>query len=112
MKKASSVLMVFCLTVCLSGCAASLKKQEQKAEQDVKKAVNCATAEGDIRALESEKVHAAQQLAAGVSAIVPVGLVAGAATGTEGTKFKMATGEYNEMLDKKIAEIKQECGLQ
>jgi len=112
MKQAISVLMVFCLAVCLSGCASSMKKQEQQAEQDVKKPVNCATAEGDIRALEGEKVHAAQQLAAGVSAIVPIGLVAGVATGTEGTKAKVATGEYNEMLDKKIAEIKKECGLQ
>lgn len=78
----------------------------------MKKPVNCATAEGDIRALKSEKVHAAEQLAAGVSAITPIGLIAGVATGTEGTKAKVATGEYNKMLDKKIAEIKQECGIQ
>ena len=112
MKKVSSVLMMLCLAMYVSGCAMSMKEQEKKAEQDVKKPVNCATAEGDIRVLEGEKVHAAQQITAGISAIVPVGLVAGAATGTEGTKFKMATGEYNKALDKKIAEIKQECGIQ
>lgn len=111
MKKFSSVLMVFCLIVSLSACASSMKKQEKMAEQDEKKPVNCATAEGDIRALESEKVHAAQQLAAGVSAIVPIGLVAGVATGTEGTKAKMATGDYNKKLDEKITEIKIQCGL-
>ena len=111
MKKLSAMFMVFSLVVSLSACASSMKKQEQKAEQDVKKPVNCATAEGDIRVLESEKVHAAQQLAAGVSAIVPIGLVAGVATGTEGTKAKVASGKYNKMLDNKIAEIKQECGL-
>jgi len=46
-----------------------------------------------------------------VSAIVPIGLVAGVATGTEGTKAQVASGDYNKMLDAKIAEIKQECGL-
>jgi len=108
MKSISAVFMVFCLTVCLTSCASSYRK----GEQDVKKPVNCATAEGDIRALNSEKAHVAQQLAAGVSAITPIGLVAGVATGTEGTKAEVATGEYNKMLDEKIAEIKQECGLQ
>jgi hypothetical protein len=34
------------------------------------------------------------------------------ATGTEGTKAKMATGEYNKKLDEKIAEIKMQCGLE
>jgi len=89
-----------------------MKKQEKMAQQEEKKPVNCATAEGDIRSLKSEKVHAAQQLEAGITAIVPIGLVAGVATGTEGTKAQMATGEYNKKLDKKIAEIKQECGIQ
>jgi len=112
MKKVSSVLMMLCLVVYVSGCAMSLKEQEKKAEQDMKKPVNCATAEGDIRVLESEKVHAAQQITAGITAIVPVGLVAGAVTGTEGTKFKMATGEYNKALDKKITEIKMQCGVE
>ena len=77
-----------------------------------KKLVNCATAEGDIRALQSEKVHASQQLAAGITAIVPISLVVGVATGTEGTKAKVATGDYNKMLDDKITEIKLECVIE
>lgn len=112
MKKFWTLMMVFCLAVSLSACASSMKKQEKMAAQDEKKPVNCATAEGDIRALKSEKVHAAEQLAAGVSAIVPIGLIAGAATGTEGTKAQMATGEYNKKLDEKITEIKTQCGLE
>ena len=112
MKKFWTLMMVFCLTVSLSACASSMKKQEKMAQQDEKKPVNCATAEGDIRALKSEKVHATQQLAAGITAIVPIGLVAGVATGTEGTKAQMATGEYNKKLDEKITEIKMQCGLE
>ncbi len=108
MKKIGAVLIAACMAVSVVSCASGYKK----GEQDMKKPVNCATAEADIRVLKSEKVHAAEQIAAGVSAIVPVGLVAGVATGTEGTKAKVATGDYNKMLDEKIAEIKRECGLQ
>ena len=72
---------------------------------------NTAFPEADIRVLKSEKVHASQQLAAGVTAIVPVSLVVNLAKGTEGSQAKVATGDYNKMLDAKIAEIKQECGV-
>jgi len=33
-------------------------------------------------------------------------------TGTEGTKVKVALGEYNEAIDKRIAQIKATCGIQ
>ncbi len=38
--------------------------------------INCATAQGDIRMLMSEKSHTSDQISAGVSAIVPIGLIA------------------------------------
>jgi hypothetical protein len=47
----------------------------------------------------------------GVSSIIPVGLVVGIVTGSAGTKFRVATGEYDKMIDEKIAEIKSECGI-
>jgi hypothetical protein len=83
----------------------------KKGEADAKKPVNCATAEGDIRVLQSEKTHASQQLAAGVSAIMPAGAVVGTVTGQEGSNVTVATGSYNKMLDDKIAEIKRQCGI-
>jgi len=91
-----------------TGCASDYAKKEAQIEATP---VNCATAEGDIRMLQSEKENAMQQLAAGIQTISPIGLVAGVATSTEGAKEKMATGEYNDMIDKKIAEIKQVCNL-
>ena len=102
------VVMFFCALV--TSCASN--KTVKQGMADAKKPVNCATAEGDIRALKSEKTHASQQLADGVMAIIPVSLVVGVATGTEGSKAKVATGDYNKMLDKKIAEIKSQCGIQ
>jgi hypothetical protein len=96
------------LLVLLVSCASQYKKQEEAAKQ---MPVNCATAEGDIRTLQSEKASVAQQTAMGVTAIAPIGLVVGLVQGTEGTKFKVATGEYNKALDAKIAEIKSTCSI-
>ena len=73
--------------------------------------VNCATAPGDIAMLQKEKVSAAQQAAAGVSTIAPVGAVAGFLTGTEGEKAQVTTGDYNKALDQAITRIKSTCGI-
>jgi hypothetical protein len=54
----------------------------------------------------------AQKIAAGVTSIVPASLVIGLVTGTEGAKINVATGEYNKMIDQRIAEIKQQCNIQ
>ena len=72
---------------------------------------NCATAEGDLRTLQAEKVNVGKEIAAGVSMIVPIGLVVGVATKTEGEKYQETTGDYNKMLDQKMAEIKQTCHI-
>jgi hypothetical protein len=38
--------------------------------------------------------------------------VVGVVTWTEGTKYEVATGEYNKMIDKRMAEIKEQCGVE
>jgi hypothetical protein len=84
----------------------------QEVQQQEAAPVNCATAEGDLRTLQSEKVSTAKQIADGVSAIAPIGLVANAATGQERGKVMIASGDYNKMIDQKIAQIKSTCGIQ
>ena len=73
--------------------------------------INCATAEGDIRVLRSEKASVADQVARGVTAIVPAGAVVGLVGGQEGAKLEIASGEYNSMIDKRIAAIRARCDL-
>ncbi|MGO9515386.1 MAG: hypothetical protein ACLP2F_17345 [Steroidobacteraceae bacterium] len=90
----------------VGGCAVQEKKQEQQAQA---MPVNCATADGDLRVLNNEKRTTADKIGNGISMIAPIGLVAGLVTGTEKTKYEVTTGEYNQMLDKKIAEIKAAC---
>ena len=94
--------------LCMPGCAAQFKQEEQSAKTTP---INCSTAQGDLRVLQSEKANVVQQVAMGVTTIYPASAVLSILTGVEGTKYQVATGEYNEAIDKKIAEIKQTCGL-
>lgn len=92
--------------VAVSGCAMQEKKEAAAAQA---MPINCATAPGDLRTLNSEKASTASKIGNGVSMIVPIGLVAGLVTGTEKTKYQVSTGEYNKALDTKIAQIKAAC---
>ena len=95
------------VAVLAAGCATEYKKNLANLD---KPPINCFTAEGDIRVLQSEKANVAQQMAAGVAAIVPTSIVVGLLTGTEGTKAQVESGEYNRKIDARIAEIKATCG--
>ena len=74
------------LSVAVCAALSSCGSKYNKVEQSLKDPVNCSTAEGDLRILESEKVHTAEQIAAGVTSIVPVGMVVGLLTGTGESK--------------------------
>jgi len=102
-------ILLTVLAIVLVAACAPITQQEK---QSLAKPINCATAEGDLRVLQSEKTNVAQEIANGVTAIVPAGAVIGIISGTETDKFKVASGDYNKMIDQKIAEIKQKCGLQ
>ena len=106
--KQMTIVLVACIAILVSGCGA---EKYETVMQDLKKPINCATAEGDIRMLQHEKAHVTDQILQGVSAISPAGAVIGLAKGTEATKAKVATGEYNKMIDKRIQEIKDHCGI-
>ena len=101
MKKMAMILLVTSV-ILVTGCSDKFKK----AETQMKQPINCATADGDIRMLMHEKAHVEDQIVQGVTAITPAGAVVGIVTGTEVTKLKVGTGEYNKMIDKRIAEIK------
>jgi hypothetical protein len=94
------------LATLMSGCAMTEKKDAAAAQA---MPVNCATATGDLRVLNSEKASTAAKIGNGISMIAPIGLVAGLVTGTEKTKYEVTTGEYNKALDTKIAQIKAAC---
>ena len=105
--KTMTMISMVALMILASGCA----KKYQKVEKGMKQPINCATAEGDIRMLMHEKAHVTDEIAAGVSAIFPAGLVLNLVEGTEGTSLKVASGKYDKMIDERIAEIKKHCGI-
>jgi len=110
----SQTLRLATASLCLAlvaiapGCAMRFKKQEKAIEEQ---RIDCTTAQGDLRMLQHEKAHVAEEIAMGVTAIYPASLVVGLLTGTEKTKLQVATGEYNRLIDEKIAAIKLACGL-
>ena len=82
------------------------------ATEDTKRhPVNCATAEGDLRAIAAEKKHAQDQEVESVTALTPAGALLGLVTGTENKKLQMLSGDYVKQLDERSAEIKATCGL-
>ena len=91
MRSLVCLVLAAALVVPAAGCARRQKKLMQ--ELEAPPAVDCNTAEGDIRMLEHEKAHVAERIAEGVTAIHPAGLVIGLVTRTEGTKVKVAIGD-------------------
>nr|WP_171099265.1 hypothetical protein [Ruegeria sp. HKCCD7255] len=81
------------------------------ADNDARHPVNCATAQGDLRAIATEKTHAEEKQAESVIAITPAGALLGLVTGTEQKRLKMLSGDYITELDKRAAEIKSTCNI-
>jgi hypothetical protein len=113
MKKMNKVIVLGCILILLPACAAFKQK---KVEKEMKQPINCATADGDIRMLKHEKAHVAQRIIEGATAITPAGIVIGNVSRTEVVKLKVAAVDYNKnynkKIDKRIAEIKEQCGVE
>lgn len=73
--------------------------------------VNCATAEGDIRALNAEKEYAKSHELESAAALTPAGALLGLMTGTENKKLEMLSPDYQEHIDARIEKIRTTCGL-
>jgi len=63
------------------------------------------------QSLEHEKKNTAERIEKGVTSIMPIGLVVKTVKGTEKEDMNMATGDYNDRIDKSIAAIKKACNL-
>ena len=90
------------------GCAEPITK---KTKREIHKGINCDTAQRDIQILEKEKATVGKRLVAGVRTVLPVAAVIGVLKGTWNDRAKVATGDYNRAIERKIKEIKASCGL-
>jgi len=107
MKTLTPMIVVLALA---AGC--SSKAPEKQVQASLAKPVDCTTAQADINTLTSEKARTSQEIADGASSIIPIGAVAHLFGGSEKESFEIGTGEYNKKLDAKIAEIRQQCGIE
>ncbi len=112
MKKFKMVIALCCIAAFLPACGLKMQKKVEHIEAVQNNPVNCETAEADIKVLEDEKTNVAQQVVAGVTAVIPVSLVIGILTLTEDDKIEIAVGHYNKLIDTRIAKIKADCGLE
>jgi len=108
MKKAALCLMAIMLVVSFSACAS----KEKKIMAGLDRPVDCTNAEGDIRVLKSEKEHSDKQVQMGMASILPPAAIMALLTDTYGTQVKIASGDYNKMLDKRIKKIQETCGVE
>jgi hypothetical protein len=92
--------------------AAGCYSVSQQAKIEMRKPVDCATAERDLALLHEERASVLQKISAGVQAVEPAEAVFSLIGGTEGDKISVALGEYNDRIDAKIAEIRKECGVE
>ena len=81
------------------------------ARRELKQPVNCTTARSDIRVLEEEKASIAKQALSGVRSVLPIAAVAGLLMGDYSDRVEVATGQYNNDIDKKITVIRAKCGI-
>ena len=73
---------------------------------------DCANAQDDVKRLNAEKDSTAARAAAGITAILPIGLVVHTMEGNEQQSLnEMGTDEHNKQIDQRIAQIKTECKL-
>ena len=96
-------------TIVAAAIALSFAAQNTWSEEA---AVDCSTAQGDLAHLKHEKMSTTERMEKGVEAVFPISLVVHTAKGTEGKTMKMATGDYNDKIDARIAEIQKACGLE
>jgi outer membrane lipoprotein SlyB len=96
------------------GCAnrknySPIPSVSEEAKAKVAKPINCATAKKDISVLESERASVAKQVASGVRSVFPIAAAVGILSGDYRDRVQVATGQYNDDIDNKIADIKKVC---
>lgn len=95
----------------LTGCSSQAPAPQKEVQANLAKAVDCSTAQADIKTLNSEKARTSQEIEDGAGSIIPIGAVAHMFGGSEKESLEIGTGEYNKKLDAKIAEIQKQCNI-
>jgi hypothetical protein len=101
--------------------AAACAPVSQEAKKDIAKPVDCGNATQEIATLQGEKASVMKRVEMGARYVVPVAAVSDILRsyhmGDESSvefyedKESVLTGDYNAAIDRKIAHIKEVCGV-
>ncbi len=93
----------------------------EEAKEELAKPIDCNTAAEDVATLEGEKASVGKRVQMGARYIVPIAaavdILRSYHSDTETSeefyqdKESVLTGDYNDAIDRKIADIKQTCGI-
>ncbi len=109
MKKMALLIgMVF-----LASCGSPVSEEAMMMKQ---KPIDCSDAKEDIAALENEKASVLRRVGQGARFVIPVAVVVnifqeGSGSDNVADRKSVASGDYNEAIDAKIAEIKSTCNV-
>lgn len=108
------ILVALLLVGSVIGCSdqknvSPMPSVSPQARQQIEKPVNCYTAKRDIAVLEEERASVGKRMLSGVRSVMPIAAVAGLLTGDYSDRVSVASGEYNEAIEQKIAQIKTTC---
>jgi hypothetical protein len=97
-----SRLLVPVMLLAASGCATPMAMTDIRAVRP-----NCAHIDRQIAALEKEKAENDQRLLAGIQSVAPALAALNLVAGTYGRNVAIATGEWAEAIDIKLAELRR-----
>ncbi len=102
--------------VVLAGCSGRTNHSpiptiSDKTRADLSAPVNCSTAQQDIAVLEEERASVGKQILSGVRSILPISAVAGLLMGDYSDRIEVMSGQYNDDIAAKVADIKMTCGI-
>ena len=107
------VIPVIVATTLSAGCARTnnspMPTIDPALKEQLNSPINCETAKVDIATLEEERASVAKQVISGARAIIPFSAAVGVVTGDEQDRLDVASGDYNDRIDAKIAAIKRRC---
>jgi hypothetical protein len=86
----------------LGGCATPMAMRDINAVKP-----NCARIDKQIAALEKEKAENDQRLLAGIQLVAPAFAAINLVAGTYGRSVAIATGEWADAIDRKLAELRR-----
>src|SRR5262245_61671616 len=105
-KSQLTILGAALCVLAVAGCAdrknlSPLPTISEESKANLSRPVNCATAEQDVDVLEKERASTGKQLLSGVRSVMPISAAVGILMGDYRDRVQVATGQYNNDLDKK-----------